>query len=81
MNPNISRLNLIAGKSSRLIIGLMSGTSLDSLDIALCQFTGSGVNTSIQLKKFVTKEYSPEFKEELKSIFAQTLVLLCGVNK
>jgi anhydro-N-acetylmuramic acid kinase len=45
MHPHIQRLYEIAGKPERKIIGLMSGTLVDGLDIALCSFTGSGADT------------------------------------
>jgi anhydro-N-acetylmuramic acid kinase len=72
MNPNIRKLCALAAKPTRKIIGLMSGTSFDGLDIALCEFTGSGPDTSLRLEHFVTKPYTPAFKEELKSIFAKS---------
>jgi anhydro-N-acetylmuramic acid kinase len=76
MNPNITKLFGIAGKPTRTIIGLMSGTSFDGLDIALCEFTGSGPGTRLQLKQFTTREYTPAFKEELKTVFARSSVNL-----
>jgi len=46
----------------------MSGTSLDGLDIALCEFSGSGIATNIYLLHFATIPYPAEIKEQLKSI-------------
>lgn len=46
----------------------MSGTSLDGLDIALCEFHGSGLNTQVKLIHFTTIAYDQPFKEQLKSV-------------
>lgn len=82
MNANLELLYKIAQKPSRTIIGLMSGTSLDGLDVALCQISGSGEDTAVQLVQFDTVDYSEEIKSEIRSVFAkqtidfQKLVLL-----
>lgn len=83
MNQNISRLCGIASKPTRLIIGLMSGTSLDGLDMALCRFTGSGPDTRIELLQFRTQPYDTRFKEEIRSVFSKRnvdLEQLCLLN-
>lgn len=71
MNKNISNLYHIAQKNERIIIGLMSGTSLDGLDVALCSFTGSGLNTKIDLLQFETVPYDDDFKNEIKNVFSK----------
>lgn len=71
MNRNLQRLIEIAQKSERLGIGLMSGTSLDGLDIALCRFAGSGLNTKFELLQFITIPYERDFKKEIQSVFAR----------
>jgi len=83
MNPNIQKLFSIASKPSRLIIGLMSGTSLDGLDIALCKITGSGSDTKVELLHFETVDYTAAFKSEIKEVFAKKnieLEKLCLLN-
>lgn len=74
MNPSIEKLYKISQKESRLILGLMSGTSLDGLDLALCQITGSGENTQFTILNFETIDFSPVFRDEIKSIFAKETV-------
>jgi anhydro-N-acetylmuramic acid kinase len=71
MNQNLQKLFSIAQKKEKLGIGLMSGTSLDGLDIALCKFTGSGLKTQFSLVKFITIPYQDDFKKDIQSIFAR----------
>src|SRR6185312_946393 len=61
-------------KSEKLGIGLMSGTSLDGLDIALCKFSGSGLSTKFELLKFTTTPFKDHFKREVHEIFSKRLV-------
>jgi anhydro-N-acetylmuramic acid kinase len=68
MNPHIKKLAEIADSKSRVVIGLMSGTSLDGLDVALCRFHNAGIATEMDLIHFKTLSYTEEFKKELKSI-------------
>src|SRR5260221_10050299 len=71
MNRNITALYNIALKPTRLIIGLMSGTSLDGLDVALCRFSGSGLQTTIDVLQFETVAYTDDFKKEIKTVFSK----------
>jgi anhydro-N-acetylmuramic acid kinase len=71
MNKNITNLYNIAAKNKRTIIGLMSGTSLDGLDIALCEVTGFGAATKVDITEFTTVSYEPSFKEKIKRIFSK----------
>jgi anhydro-N-acetylmuramic acid kinase len=80
MNVQISNLARIAAAPSRIIVGLMSGTSLDGLDIALCEFTGAGLDTQVKVLYFVTMPYTESFKEELKSVSFKTQVSLQKVT-
>lgn len=83
MNQNIEKLYQIAQQKERIIIGLMSGTSLDGLDIALCKLTGSGTETKIELLFFETVTYNSFLKTEVQSIFSKKnvdLEKLCILN-
>jgi anhydro-N-acetylmuramic acid kinase len=80
---NISRLHDIAGKEKRLIIGLMSGTSLDGLDIALCAISGAGKQTQVELLQFSTVSYDADVKSRILSVFSKrevSLEKLCVLN-
>jgi anhydro-N-acetylmuramic acid kinase len=84
MNPNIENLYKIASKPERFIVGLMSGTSFDGLDVALCKIKGSGPETEVELVQFETSPYQNDFKEELKTIFSRRdadLEKVCLLNE
>jgi anhydro-N-acetylmuramic acid kinase len=73
-NKNIRKLYDLANKESRLIIGLMSGTSLDGLDVALCRITGSGGATQVEILNFETVDYTPAIKAEIRTVFAKKTI-------
>lgn len=74
MNKNLQSLYQIAQKPTRKIIGLMSGTSMDGLDVALCEISGAGESTKIKLLNFDTVDYSEEIKTEIRKVFAKQTI-------
>jgi anhydro-N-acetylmuramic acid kinase len=74
LNKNLQHLLNIAQKPARIGIGLMSGTSLDGLDIALCKFIGAGLQTQCELLQFTTIPYTDLFKTEVRSVFSRRQV-------
>lgn len=83
MNRNLHKLFNISEKPVRRIIGLMSGTSLDGLDVALCAVSGSGMDTKVTLEHFDTIAYPVRVKDEIRKVFARETVdfqQLCLLN-
>lgn len=71
MHPHIKKLADISASPVRRIIGLMSGTSLDGLDVALCEFSGDGLDTKIRLREFTTVSYGDDYKNRIKAVFSK----------
>lgn len=56
-------------KQKKNVIGLMSGTSADGVDVALVEIAGSGLTTDISLKAFETIPYTPEIRARIFDLF------------
>lgn len=61
MHPIVSLLE----KPSRLVVGIMSGTSADGVDVALCRISGHGTGSKIQQLDFFFQPFSQEVREEI----------------
>lgn len=49
-----------------LSVGIMSGTSLDGVDVALCEILGSGTDTSVRLIEFDTYDLPQAIQEKVR---------------
>lgn len=79
----VEKLFTISQKKEKLIIGLMSGTSLDGLDIALCRIKGVGKQTEVFVEKFITAPYSKYLSDSIRNISKANINLedLCLWNE
>ena len=66
----------MAQQPSRRIIGLMSGTSLDGLDVAPCRLAGHGPATQLTLEHFATVPYDDDTRRRIRQVFAREQVSL-----
>lgn len=76
----LEKISLLRKKDSRIILGLMSGTSVDGLDIALCKVFGKGESTKIELLEFATYEYDEFTKKQIHKAFEGTSEQICRLN-
>lgn len=76
----MKRLHDICNKSSRLIVGLMSGTSYDGIDAALVKINGSGPGAKVKLLYHKNLSYSAAFRNRIASVFTGTAPDICRMN-
>jgi len=70
-------------KPSRLVVGLMSGTSLDGIDAAVVRLTGSGLTAKAELVAFASRAYDDATRERLKDLCTverSDVAAVCGMN-
>ena len=67
-------------KPERLVIGLMSGTSMDGIDTALVKITGDGLITNVELVDFTTYPYKSRVRFELGQVSSLTISRLSDLN-
>jgi len=61
------KLSIANKKKTKLAVGLMSGTSLDGIDAAVCEITGNATSTKIKTLAFETFPYSKKLREFILS--------------
>ena len=76
MKSSIEKLYELSNKASRKILGLMSGTSLDGLDIALCNIEGAGKKVKVTLLQFETLPYTDSFQKRIRNLISNQNVSL-----
>src|SRR5450756_2592280 len=70
-------------KKQRLIIGLMCGTSVDSVDTALCRIRGSGSTTEVELLHYLEYPVPAALRQEIFAAFrpeSSRVDQLCQLN-
>ena len=71
---SIEKLTELQQKPRKIILGLMSGTSIDGLDLALCAFSGCGSDVKFEILHHGTKSYSDEQQHVLRMLATQEMV-------
>jgi len=79
----MSQLSTLQNKQSKLVVGLISGTSADGIDSALVRITGSGTSTRITQLAFATYPYPKGLRELILSNSLPgtgTVDMVCELN-
>jgi anhydro-N-acetylmuramic acid kinase len=69
-------------KESRLVVGLMTGTSADGVDAVLAQIDGTGASTKAQVLAHLSSDIPAELRADLFTLFMPDALVedLCSAN-
>lgn len=70
-------------KQKSVVVGLMSGTSLDGIDAAIVSIEGSGLTAKAELLHYSSVPYDDGLRERLKELCTiehSSVDLVCGMN-
>jgi anhydro-N-acetylmuramic acid kinase len=59
------------------VVGLMSGTSVDGIDAALCEITGAGADATVNLVNFRFTPYTDDQRRSIHALFSGDAAALC----
>lgn len=66
----MDKLLKLLEKKERLVIGLMSGTSVDGIDAALVRINGSGTDSKVELVHFENFPFDNEMRKRIFKLFS-----------
>ena len=73
-------LHPIISKKEKLVVGLISGTSMDGIDAVLVRVCGSGEDTEVRIEEFICREYSDAARKLLLSPGSLNVELVSDLN-
>jgi anhydro-N-acetylmuramic acid kinase len=76
----LQALLALRARPSRLIIGLMSGTSADGTDAALCEVAGAGEDTRVVLRAYISRPFPRALRERIFALAEADTSELCEID-
>lgn len=73
MHPLLALLH----KEKKRVVGLMSGTSVDGIDAALCEISGAGPDATVNLVDFRFTPYTDDQRRTIHALFQGDAAALC----
>jgi anhydro-N-acetylmuramic acid kinase len=69
IETRLARLERVAAKHRRTVVGLMSGTSVDGIDAVLVEIEGGGRGAVVRQLAFATYPFPPQLRERVFRLF------------
>jgi anhydro-N-acetylmuramic acid kinase len=76
----LKRLLALREQPSRLVVGLLSGTSADGTDAALCEIAGAGEATRLSVRAFVSTPFARALRERIFRVAEADASELCDLD-
>lgn len=76
----LSRLSAVASKPERIVAGIISGTSVDSIDTALCRIRGAGPGAEVSLLRLHSHDYPSALRADVKRFARLTAQEVAELN-